>query len=76
MFTPRGFKYTPDQTSFELNLMMNQLKMMQSCIKVMSEDKHNVIIIGNQPVNPQTGKAYPFGIHTYKVLGDRLEIIS
>ena len=35
----------------------------------------NVIIIGNQPVNPQTGSPYSFGIHTYEIKGDRLEEI-
>ena len=53
--------------------MLDKLARMESSIRVTSEDKKSIIIIGNQPVNPSTGKPFSFGIHTYKVLGDRLE---
>lgn len=66
-------KHRPDQTVDQLNQMQDQLALMQSSIRLVSKDKKNVIIVGEQPVNPSTGKPYSFGIHTYKLLGDRLE---
>ena len=72
-FDPFVLRSRPDQTSYTLNEMLERLDSLKSSIKVMSEDKKNVIIIGNQPINPNTGKPYSFGIHTYRVLGDRLE---
>lgn len=65
--------YRPDQTVDELNEMLDRLNLMQSSIRIVSKDKKNVIIIGEQPVNPSTGQPYSFGIHTYQLLGDRLE---
>lgn len=75
MIDPFMLRKRPDQTSYQLNNMILELASMKRTIKVMSEDGKNVIIIGNQPVDPSTGKPYSFGIHTYKVKGDRLEEI-
>lgn len=74
-FDSWSLKNRPDQTVGKLNEMLSSLNGMRKSIKIMSEDNKNVIIIGNQPINPSTGKPYSFGIHTYKVLGDRLEEI-
>ena len=75
MFTPFMFKNRPDQVSFQLNEMVEKLNSMEGAIRILSEDRKNVIIIGNQPINPQTGEPYSFGIHTYEIRGDRLEEI-
>lgn len=72
-FNSYDLKKRPDQTVYTLNEMLDKLSRMESSIRVTSEDKKSIIIIGNQPVNPSTGKPFSFGIHTYKVLGDRLE---
>lgn len=74
-FNSYDLKHRPDQTVHSLNELLEQLSSMQNSIRVISNDKKNVIIIGNQPINPNTGKPYSFGIHTYRVLGDRLEEI-
>ena len=74
-FNSYDLKKRPDQTVFALNELAQALSSMQSTIRIVSQDKKNVIIIGNQPINPSTGKPYSFGIHTYRVLGDRLEEI-
>lgn len=66
----------PDQTTYTINQLINKVDEMNSTVRILSKDKKSVIIIGEQPVNPATGKPYSFGIHTYKVLGDRLEEIS
>lgn len=63
----------PDQTVDTLNRALDFLEGMQSSIRIVSKDKKNVIIIGEQPVNPNTGLPYSFGIHTYEIKGDRLE---
>ena len=65
----------PDQTSALLNEMLDRLNSLEHSIRVVSKDKKNVIIIGEQPVNPSTGLPYSFGIHTYRIKGDRLEEI-
>lgn len=75
MIDPFMLRKRPDQTSMELNGMLAKLRSMEKSIKVMSEDKKTVIIIGNQPINPTTGRPYSFGIHTYRIKGDRLEEI-
>lgn len=75
MFDSFMLRKRPDQTAFKLNQMVETLHDMQTSLKVVSGDGENVIIIGEQPVNPATGKPYSFGIHTYKILGDRLEEI-
>lgn len=72
-FDPFTLRARPDQTAYTLNEILDRLNELHHSIKVMSDDKKNVIIIGNQPINPDTGKPYSFGIHTYRVLGDRLE---
>lgn len=69
-------RHRPDQTVDELNEMLDRLNLMQSSIRIVSKDKKNVIIIGEQPVNPSTGQPYSFGIHTYQLLGDRLEEVQ
>lgn len=74
-FNSYDLKHRPDQTVHSLNELLEQLSSMRNSIRVISNDKKNVIIIGNQPINPNTGKPYSFGIHTYRVLGDRLEEI-
>lgn len=73
MITAYSLKRRPDQTVFTLNQALKQLENMQQSIKVLSADGKQVIIIGEQPVNPETKKPYPFGIHTYNIKGDRLE---
>lgn len=75
MFNSYDLRKRPDQTVWALNEIVHQLDGMKNSIKVMSKDRKNVIIIGEQPVNPSTGEPYSFGIHTYKVLGDKLEEI-
>ena len=65
----------PDQTVEQLNEMQELLSLMQHTVRVVSKDRKFVIIIGEQPVNPSTGEPYSFGIHTYQILGDRLEEI-
>ena len=75
MFDPFSLKRRPDQTSYSLNQILAELRSLRRSIKVMSDDRKNVIIIGEQPVNPATGRPYTFGIHTYAVKGDRLEEI-
>lgn len=66
--TSNMFKYRPDQTVETINEMLDRLDGLASSIRIVSNDKKNVIIIGNQPVNPSTGKPYSFGIHTYQIL--------
>lgn len=72
-FSSYDLKKRPDQTVYDLNQILLALEQIQSSLRIKSADGKNVIIIGNQPINPSTGKPYSFGIHTYQVLGDRLE---
>lgn len=72
-FNSYDLKKRPDQTVYDLNQILLALEQIQSSLRIKSADGKNVIIIGNQPINPSTGKPYSFGIHTYQVLGDRLE---
>lgn len=74
--TPFMLRRRPDQTSYTLNNLLSEVEKMKGQIAVTSTDKKNVIIIGNQPTNPTTGRPYSFGIHTYRILGDRLEEIE
>lgn len=74
--TSNMLKSRPDQTIDTINEMLDRLDAMQSSIRIVSADKKKVIIIGNQPVDPSTGKPYSFGIHTFNILGDRLEFVS
>lgn len=76
-FTSNGMRKAPDQTSFRLNEMRQQLERNKGSLRVTSEDKKTVIIIGNgHPIDPTTSKPYPFGIRKYAVKGDRLELIG
>ena len=75
-FTSNGMRQAPDQTVFRLNEMRKNLSRSRSTIAVVSKDGKNVIIIGEQPINPTTKKPYPFGINRYAVKGDRLELIG
>ena len=74
-FTPFTLHGRPDQTAYQLNVILDRLDDMKNSIVVKSKDGENVIIIGEQPIDPSTGRPYSFGIHTYRVLGDRLEEI-
>ena len=76
MITPFMLRYRPDQTAQAINQIVGRLDGLQNSITVVSKDRKKVIIIGEgQPINPETGKPYEFGIHTYEVKGDRLEKI-
>lgn len=75
-FTSLGMRRAPDQTSFQLNELRQQMESNRGSIRVVSEDGKNVIIIGNQPINPTTKKPYNYGINRYAVKGDRLELIG
>ena len=75
-FTSSGMRKAPDQTSFQLNELRQQMESNRGSIRVVSEDGKNVIIIGNQPINPTTKKPYNYGINRYAVKGDRLELIG
>lgn len=73
-FTSYGLKRRPDQTVNKLNSISTKLGKLDSCVQVKSADGKSIIIIGNQPIDPDTGKPYAFGINKYKILGDRLEL--
>jgi len=74
-FDPFMLRARPDQTSAELNEMLDRLNALQSSIRVVSKDKKNVIIIGEgHPVDPNTGRPYSFGIRKYRIRGDKLEL--
>ena len=75
-FTSSGMRRAPDQTSFQLNELRQKMESNRGSIRVVSEDGKNVIIIGNQPINPTTKKPYNYGINRYAVKGDRLELIG
>lgn len=76
-FTSSGMRKAPDQTSFRLNEIRQQLARSKGSLRITSEDGKNVIIIGNgHPIDPTTSKPYPFGIRKYAVKGDRLELIG
>lgn len=75
-FTSGALRRLPDQTVFGFNQLKNGLVAMRSTITVVDNDGKNVIIIGNQPIDPATRKPYPFGIRKYAVKGDRLELIG
>ena len=73
-FTSSGMRRAPDQTTFRLNEMRQQMEAARSSIRLTSSDGKNVIIMGCQPIDPTTKKPYPFGIRKYKVKGDELEL--
>lgn len=72
-FTSWSLKRRPDQTTFSMNKVADKVESMGATIRILSEDGKNVIIIGNQPINPTTRKPYKFGIRKYAVKGDRLD---
>lgn len=74
-FDPFMLRGRPQQTVDALNGMLEKLERMDSQIAVMSKDRKHVIIIGEgHPIDPDTGKPYPFGIRKYRIEGDRLEL--
>lgn len=74
-FDPFMLRARPDQTSAELNEMLDRLNALQSSIRVVSKDKRSCIIIGEgHPVDPNTGRPYSFGIRKYRISGDKLEL--
>ena len=75
-FTSSGMRHAPDQTVYGMNELRHQVASTRATLRVVSEDGKNVIIIGNQPIDPTTKKPYPFGIRSYAVKGDRLELIG
>lgn len=76
-FTSSGMRRAPDQTVFRMNEMRQQMESRRSSIRLTSADGKTVIIMGEQTaINPTTGKPYPFGIYSYAVKGDRLELIG
>ena len=75
-FTSSGLRRAPDQTVFGMNELRQQMAATRSSLRITSEDGKDVIIIGNQPIDPTTKKPYPFGIIRYAVKGDRLELIG
>lgn len=75
MISSWSLKHRPDQTVRDLNEAINTLEGLRRSVRIVSDDNKKVIIIGNQPIDPDTGKPYSFGIHTYQIKGDRLEEI-
>lgn len=75
-FTSSGMRHAPDQTVYRMNELRQQMESNKGSIRVVSDDRKNVIIIGNQPIDPTTKKPYSFGICRYAVKGDRLELIG
>lgn len=77
MFDSFSLKHRPDQTVYKLNEITDILNGMRKSIRVVSNDSKHIIIIGEgHPLDPNTGKPYPFGIRKYLVKGDRLELES
>lgn len=74
-FTPFTLKGRPEQTAYQLNVMLEKLEQMESSIVLKSKGDNVIMVLGEQPINPATNKPWPFGIHTYRKLGDRLEEI-
>ena len=75
-FTSSALRKAPDQTVFGMNQLRQEIAAARSSLRLWSEDGKNVIIIGNQPIDPTTKKPYAFGIKSYAVKGDRLELIG
>lgn len=75
-FTSKALRRSPDQTIFGMNQLRQEAAAAKASLRLWSEDGKNVIIIGNQPINPATRKPYGFGIRKYAVKGDRLELIG
>ena len=66
-FTSNGLRRAPDQTTFRLNEMRQQMEGMRSSIRIVSQDGDDIILLGTQPIDPTTKKPYPFGIRRYAV---------
>lgn len=75
-FTSHGMRKAPDQMVYGLNELRQEVAAARSSLRIVSEDGKNVIIIGNQPIDPTTKRPYAFGINRYAVKGDRLELIG
>ena len=75
MITSDMLKKRPDQTAYQLNVILDKLETMERSIVLKSEDGSVIMVLGVQPIDPTTNKPYSFGIHQYRVLGDRLEEI-
>lgn len=75
-FTSNALRRSPDQTVYGFNQLRQEVAATRSSLRLWSEDGKDVIIIGNQPINPATRKPYGFGIRKYAVKGDRLELIG
>lgn len=71
-FTSKAMRRSPDQTVYGLNQLAQNIREMQSSIRLSSEDGSVIIVIGTQPMNPDTKKPYEFGVRRYLVKGDRL----
>ena len=73
-FTSSALRRAPDQTVFGMNQLRQEVAAARSSLRITSEDGKDVIILGNQPIDPSTKKPYAFGIKKYKIKGDRLEL--
>lgn len=73
-FTSGSLRHLPDQTVYGMNELRQEMAAAKSSLRVTSEDGKDVIIIGNQPIDPSTKKPYAFGIKKYAIKGDRLEL--
>lgn len=73
-FTSSAMRRAPDQTSYGLNQLRQEVAAAKASLRITSEDGKNVIILGNQPIDPSTKKPYAFGIKKYEIKGDRLEL--
>lgn len=73
-FTSHGMRHSPDQTVYGMNELRQQMAAARSSLRLVSEDGKDVIILGNQPIDPSTKRPYAFGIKKYAIKGDRLEL--
>lgn len=73
-FTSGALRKLPDQTVYGMNELRQEVAAARSSLRITSDDGKNVIIIGNQPIDPSTKKPYDFGIKKYEIKGDRLEL--
>lgn len=71
-FTSSAMRRIPDQHTYGLNQMAQDIKEIKSSLRILSEDGSAIIVIGNQPMDPATKKPYGFGVRRYLVKGDRL----
>lgn len=71
-FTSSALRRSPDQHTYGLNQLAQDIKGIKSSLRILSEDGSAIIVIGNQPMDPATKKPYGFGVRRYLVKGDRL----